>query len=63
MPVTALTVGLENGYAEAAIRSGDPQLVSNAQNSQIALEAAIGVSVVLAINAIIHLVRYLDSTR
>ncbi|MGO8692522.1 MAG: PEGA domain-containing protein [Rectinemataceae bacterium] len=63
VPVTALTVGLENGYAEAAIRSGDPQLVSNAQNSQIALEAAIGVSVVLAINAIIHLVRYLDSTR
>jgi hypothetical protein len=63
VPVTALTAGLANGYAEAAIRSGDPQLLGSAQNSQIAVGAAIGASAVLAINAIVHLVLYLDSTR
>jgi len=63
VPVTALTAGLANGYAEAAIRTGDPGLASSAQSSQVALGAAIGTSVALAINAIIHLVIYIDSTR
>jgi hypothetical protein len=37
--------------------------LGSAQNSQIAVGAAIGASAVLAINAIVHLVLYLDSTR
>ncbi len=63
VPVTALTAGLANSYAEAAIRSGDPGLMGSAQTSQIALGAAIGASALLAINAVIHLITYLDSTR
>lgn len=63
LPFTVLTAGNFGTYSDAANRSGVQDLVNGQTASGIVLGVAATASATFAVNAIIHLVRYLGSAR